>query len=230
MLRIRSDAVFVDSRFVNFYFHNFRRTVGSRKILSQRVLVADVFTINPHTIERKAFHFSDWYHFGLRDDVVSLWDVGPMSFADSVYYESNQHGSRTNSVDRALRARLSPEQHIVTGWLARAGLSDLLENSGDLRFVDMSMEILRDNFIVADRQQCQLRFPKYRLDPLVRGFLCLSYSDWVSLTLTGEGLARRAKYILKKRLTQAYVTLHAFPALRRMLVRIFRSLIVRIAK
>ena len=69
ILCIRSDLCFTSKNFISVYkkhAYDARRNYTSFK---QRILISEIFTINPLTLYRMPFHYSDWFHFGLTEDI-----------------------------------------------------------------------------------------------------------------------------------------------------------------
>jgi hypothetical protein len=73
-LRVRSDFLFLDRSLLSFYARNASLPRGLDAVFRQRIMISPYFTLNPFTMERLPFHFSDWFHFGLRDDVQKVLD------------------------------------------------------------------------------------------------------------------------------------------------------------
>ena len=69
VLRIRSDAIITSRDFLRYYYDMASLPKDRAVILSERVLISELFTLSPFTLERMPFHYSDWLHFGLRRDV-----------------------------------------------------------------------------------------------------------------------------------------------------------------
>lgn len=80
VLKIRSDMMLLGNNFLN-YFGKYIKRNSKCKILKERVLVNSLYTRNslmerPNgQIERYLFHPSDWIMFGLKEDMLNIWDI-----------------------------------------------------------------------------------------------------------------------------------------------------------
>lgn len=187
-LRVRSDFVFADRSFLAYYAETHRQPRGRAAVLKQRVLISEFFTLNPYTLERMPLHVSDWFHFGLTEDVRALWDVPAMSFADAVYYKTVPHAPGSNVPERRFLVRLAVEQHIAKEALARHFPDLRLDYHNDLRSRDLTMRILLDNFVICDTARCRVLLDKYKrnfTDGKMR-VVCVTADDWRTLATARE--------------------------------------------
>ncbi|KON63017.1 hypothetical protein KOEU_34990 [Komagataeibacter europaeus] len=53
--------------------------------LKRRILISEFFTLDPYMFEILPFHYSDWFHFGLTEDVP------PDNIMDARYCEINPY-------------------------------------------------------------------------------------------------------------------------------------------
>jgi hypothetical protein len=183
VLRIRNDAVFYDAGFIDFYLENNRQKRGGKTYLQDRVLICDTYTLNPYSFERLPYHFSDWFHFGSTADVREIWQCPPMNYADSIYYEFQSHKKDSFFGERLFRSRLAAEQHIISHWAHGKDPENSLLYHNDLQSRDLSLQVLRDNFIISDRLKCKLRMRKYANARVAAAhkYLCVSHADWARL-------------------------------------------------
>jgi len=222
-LRIRNDIILYSNGFLEHYREFVRLPRGAFSFLEQRILICDTYTLNPYTIERCPYHYSDWFHFGLISDVRVLWQSGPMPFLDAIFHEFHRHRPHSSRQERQFRARLACEQYLTMGWLLHYCPEARLDYLNDLEQRDRSMAVLRDNFIIADRKVCGLRFVKYAdvRSGLRHRLLCLDHADWrvlasdpsrgrfahlfvwrvavafVAQLAAGLGLLRSARWVMK---------------------------------
>lgn len=190
VLRVRSDFVFTDRSFLVQYNEGAHRPRGPATVFEERVLVSWLYTLNPYTIERLPLHISDWFNFGLTTDVRRLWDVPPMSFADSVYYRAHRQARHSNADERQNLTRRAVEQHIAYHAMAKSFPDLIIDYHNDPRSVDLSVDILTDNYNVCDVGHARAIFKKeYEADfqhPAKRVH-CITRDDWLQMTLlSGE--------------------------------------------
>jgi hypothetical protein len=179
VLRIRSDLVLGDRSFVARYDAGARHPRGDWAFLDQRVMIPEVFTLNPFTHVRLPFHYSDWFHFGLRHDVAAIWDAArPMTLDDATWYTRATHRPEANAVERRFLSRLAPEQAVHFPAIARAFPQLGLATHDDRTSVEESLLVLADNFVLANLAACGAQIAKYqhvvdRMSPYTR-LECLS--------------------------------------------------------
>ena len=180
VLRTRSDFLFLDDTFLGYYAEHASAARLGTACLKQRVMVSEIFTLNPYTIERMPLHFSDWFHLGLTGDVRRLWDVPPMSLRDDLHYRVHPHAPGSNGDEKLFNSRLADEQHILFSALKRdfGGLELAFHN--DLRSRELSMEILLDNFLICDLRACKAFIDKYMADVLdpKKDVHCIRAKHW----------------------------------------------------
>ncbi len=183
VLRIRSDMVFLDRSFLRFYNANATLPRHATAVFGQRVMISPFFTLNPFTMERLPFHYSDWFHFGLREDVQRIWDVGEMPLATATHFEAHQHPPRANRLERKFRVRVAVEQYLAFSCFSRLDGELRLDHLIDRRSVDRSVRILLNDFLVYDPKQVPTAFDKYASafrDPMM-DLLCITYPQWRAL-------------------------------------------------
>ncbi|MEZ7137793.1 WavE lipopolysaccharide synthesis family protein [Komagataeibacter sp. SM21] len=162
-LRIRSDLCFTSKKFIEIYKNNLFSPRGKYGVFSQKVLISETFTINPITLYKMPFHYSDWFHFGLSKDIKDLWEcVRKISFPDSVYYQSNHFLKNTNLLEKRFLIRLACEQYIHFPYFKKSFPHLKLDYHNDTKFVKESLYIMADNFIVANLRDMNAYIKKYQ--------------------------------------------------------------------
>lgn len=73
-IKLRSDNYLTSNAFVDFQKY-FKGYSDKYKFLNERVVVCDVFTRKIAKGLHVAFHISDFFYFGLTEDLLSLWDL-----------------------------------------------------------------------------------------------------------------------------------------------------------
>jgi len=179
----------LNDSFLIEYAKNFAYPRGNRAVFSERVLIPSIYTLNPYARERLPFHFSDWFHFGLREDVSKIWDIPEYSFADAVHYALSPYAAHSNSHERKFLTRLAVEQYIIFTSFSRIFPDISLEFHNDLNSVEESIHILCDNFIVCDANSIALYFPKYQaeLHDQNNASKCISNLVWQMLCRNRSG-------------------------------------------
>jgi hypothetical protein len=72
-LKIRSDLYLLNDNFLKKY-HIFPSRESDFRVLTERVIISTSFTPNPRR-EPKPFHPSDWFYFGLHEDLLRIFEV-----------------------------------------------------------------------------------------------------------------------------------------------------------
>lgn len=163
VLRIRNDLLLRGPGFVAAFESGTRLPRGDWSLFRQRVVIPEVFTLNPLTLSHMPFHYSDWFHFGRREDVCAIWnEVSYVSQADAAFYDDQPHGPESNVVERRFRSRLAPEQTISFPVFHRAFPALQLARHNDGSCTEESLLVLADNFVVANLAECRAVIAKYQ--------------------------------------------------------------------
>ena len=180
VLRVRSDLIFPDRRFLDQYFQDRDLPRGPSAVFDERILISSLFTLNPFTIERMPFHFSDWFNFGRLNDVQRLWSGHPISLRDAIYYRGMEYSNGSNKRERQFYSRLGVEQHLHFGFFRTVFPKIQLATHNDRSSAAASMSILADNFCLCDATASGMYLEKYRQDALSaeKQFHCVMREAW----------------------------------------------------
>lgn len=208
VLRIRSDLIFLDHTFLADYIEGCALPRGSADMFEQRVMISWLYTLNPYSIERLPLHFSDWFHLGLTRDVVRMWDVPPMTMADSVYYSCHDYLVGSNNAERLFLVRVAVEQYIAYNAFKKNFPSLCLEFHNDLRSRELSMNILVDNFVVCDVLASRGFFDKYNVELFnqEKRMHCITAETWRELCLASQESPAEVIYRISQNETPGRVT------------------------
>ena len=77
VLKTRSDVIFNSTNFLS-YFDKFKFVDKKNKILKKKVIISSHYTIDPRK-NPLPLHFSDWFFFGLKSDLIKIFDQNYMS-------------------------------------------------------------------------------------------------------------------------------------------------------
>ena len=183
MLRIRSDLLFLNRSFLDQYAAAETQPRGDAAVFRQRVLISWLFTLNPFTVERMPLHFSDWFHFGLTEDVRRIWVAPPIALADAMHYRTHPHAAGSNTAERLFNTRLAVEQHILFHCF-KDDLPDLsLSHHNDQSSAERALDILVDNFAVCDLERAGCLFEKYshEFTDHSKQSHCITAEDWLAM-------------------------------------------------
>jgi hypothetical protein len=144
-------------------------------------MISSMFTLNPYALEKLPFHYSDFFHFGLTEDVKSIWMQLPFySRTDTDHYSRHKHAPHSNEWERKFRTRYAVEQHVHFHIVKRAWPDVRLDYHNDLTSREESISILTNDFILCDMVQCRANFPKWGrffAAPFTQA-LCITPQDW----------------------------------------------------
>jgi len=188
VLRVRSDLIFLDRSFLDQYADAERVPRGGSAVLSRRVLISWLFTLNPFTVERLPLHFSDWFHFGLTEDVRRLWAVPFVMLRDAVHYRAHRFAPDSNDAERLFNTRIAVEQHLALHAFHDRFPDLRLDYHNDPNAIDRSLSILVDNYALCDLERARCVFEKYGTEFASPGkrVHCLTPSDWLALAHGGD--------------------------------------------
>ncbi len=183
VMRVRSDLLFLDRSFLKQYAASAALPRGGAAVFRQRVLISWLYTLNPYTLERMPLHFSDWFHFGLLEDVRRIWDVPPMTLADAMHYRVHPHAPGSNALERLFNVRLGVEQHILYHCFKPSFPALVLDRHNDRTSVKLAMDILVDNFAVCDLVAAACVFNKYsgEFTDHRKRHHCVTREDWLAM-------------------------------------------------
>ena len=112
ILRLRTDMIITNPDFLNTFEDYQERRDPEFTILKNRVLGASLFTIDARKWNIYLHHPSDWFNFGLREDVVDMWDLPLQDKIDKT----------PDPLFRSmLDTRLIPETYIWYSFLIKKG-------------------------------------------------------------------------------------------------------------
>ncbi|KPH87810.1 hypothetical protein GLUCOINTEAF2_0202050 [Komagataeibacter intermedius AF2] len=188
VLRTRNDILFVDDSFIDFYIKNHALPRHRFAALKQRVLISEFFTLNPYTFESLPFHYSDWFHFGLTEDVRCLWDVPPYDIMDATYYERHPYQKSTGIKERAFFSKYAVEQHLSFTVFKKFFPELTLDYHDDRTSIKESIGVLADNFVIGGPNEVQTYFRKYndlKKNESIHS-MCIPYSLWKKIINNNE--------------------------------------------
>jgi hypothetical protein len=190
-IKMRTDAYLTSGRAAELWSRWGEAARGDRAVGVGRILIVNLFSLNPRFDERLAYHLSDWFQFGRIEDLRAFWAGPEMDFGTNVWYESRPYAERSLPREREFRSRYATEQWLTLGYLYGKGPYPIAYHN------DISPEILRefeenlaDNFIVVHPSDIGLEMPKHKYVYGSRYFntICYSFDDWKRVAKRRSGL------------------------------------------
>lgn len=133
VLKLRSDMQIKGTKFLT-YFGKYKKRNDECKILKERVLINSLYTRKPlytkvirgeHILQPYLFHVSDWMMFGLREDMINIWDIPLAPEPETSQYFVN-HPDLPH--DKGCLTRWHAEQYIWLEFLKKNGINHNYEN------------------------------------------------------------------------------------------------------
>lgn len=177
-IKLRSDMLLTGTGFLD-YFGRYPARHPEWRVLRERVVVPNYFSRNPRNRLPYPFHPSDWFQFGLRADLLTLWDT-PMVDPEVPRWFETRPRPPSDPEPWALY-RYTMEQW---AWLS------CLRKHGEIPFdhkfdtsngnIELSELVLANNLVVVDRRDLGIRFAKYLITLDGSGTL-YTHGEWQQL-------------------------------------------------
>ncbi|KAB0676011.1 WavE lipopolysaccharide synthesis family protein [Aureimonas leprariae] len=191
-MKLRTDAYLLSRKAVDLWSRWGEGGRGDRAKGKGRILVINLFTLNPGFDERLPWHVSDMFQFGRTEDLRAFWNAPPMDFGTNVHYETHPFAEGSLPREREFRSRFATEQWLTLGWLygEPSRFPIRFHNDVSLAMVRQFEADLTDNFVVAHPTDIDLEMPKHRYVYGSRYFntICYSFEDWKRLAFERCGL------------------------------------------
>jgi hypothetical protein len=160
-LKIRSDMEIVGLQFVEAWgrYDEFRNE--DCRVFKNRVITNNLYCANPHSTNFP-YHLSDWAQFGLRDDILNLWDIPTQSTHDMGSYWTLKARPIIDPVPTWL-GRYLPEQYIWTTFLKKNNVETQFEHYTDASPLNLRRSELSfaNNVVILNYEESGFRFLKY---------------------------------------------------------------------
>ena len=105
-LKMRSDMTLVSDNFLTYY-NRYAHFLGQKAFVSRRVMVEGL-----HSTERLCFDISDWYAFGLRQDILRWFNVDLYPYENMPYFNTEEHKNEKPFMGSFV-CQYIPEQYII---------------------------------------------------------------------------------------------------------------------
>lgn len=170
-LKLRSDLVLLDNSFLD-YFDEYPFREEQYSIFKHKIIIGELFTRNNfiyrdtegkrHNVG-KPFHPSDWFFFGLTEDIRKIFDnidlIPPNEMAGyDCKYPRRVHGNKYR-----YSWRYTTEQHIFLGCVRQKFKNIQFDDWTDWNseIMSFSEKVMMNNFIILDFCQHRILNTKY---------------------------------------------------------------------
>jgi hypothetical protein len=75
ILRLRTDTLIQNPDFIHLFEDYQEKRDPNFSLTEKRVLTSSLFTIDSRKWKCYLHHNSDWFNFGLRNDIIDMWDI-----------------------------------------------------------------------------------------------------------------------------------------------------------
>ena len=167
VLKLRSDLILANTNFLK-YFNKFLARTDDYKLFERKILTCTLLT--RHKIKHEKgfidipFHVSDWWFFGLRTDINTLFKDTPLVEEPyfTKYFEQDEHKNKFNPFLGA-RFQFAPEQYFVYKCFERNFKDIHMEDAADWNenTIEQSKKVIINNFIVLEHKQSGIFLNKY---------------------------------------------------------------------
>lgn len=172
VLKLRSDFVLNGNNFL-FLPNNFKKSLNGYQVFKNKIVACSYFSRNPR-YSQYVFHPSDIAFFGLKDDLLNLYDIPFMTKEEAYYLTIN--GIKYN--------KYVPEQYLFVTCL-RKNLKNI-EFSDQLDLNDSTAEETEkyfvSNFVFYSWNELNLIAPSKFDDFITNDYLsCITHVEWLRL-------------------------------------------------
>lgn len=168
-MKLRSDLIFTSNKFLD-YFDKFQQRIDDYNLFEKKILTATLFTRfnikygKQYERIRMPFHISDWWLFGLREDLNKYFlDTPLVKEPEFTNYFSLKENKFKKTPYGKTMFRFSPEQYFGYKCFSRNFDDIYMEDAAD--YSDKLMEKFRkclvNNFIVLEFEQSGIYLNKY---------------------------------------------------------------------
>jgi len=198
VLKTRSD---IELRGVNFlkYFDKFDSCDKEWHFLKGRIIVPSMVSRDPRIWESPMCP-SDWCSFGLKDDMLTLWDAPLPTREEEDWFLNKEKPHSVNICYPALQARYNPEQTIWTSFVKKFTpvhadhMFDINPQS-----INETLRSFANNLIIISEKQFGIRFLK-KNRPGSDMWHVITYRDFIKIYNKYAGGKRRYLLVDMQRL------------------------------
>jgi hypothetical protein len=178
-IKTRSDLFFTGTGFLD-YWQRYSCRDDAMRIFNERLVNCTVFAQNPHRHQPTPFHPGDWFFFGYRDDLLTLWDI-PLAPEPETSRWFCDHPRPQPDMYPHLLHRYFPEQYIWFSLLRKHG-DYSFEHQWDLseQNLELTERSFASNLIFLEPEKIGICSLKHRLTLDDWGGI-YSHSEWEQL-------------------------------------------------
>jgi hypothetical protein len=168
VLKFRTDFALNGNNFIN-YFDKYNEYDSKYKLVKKRVLLWNLYTRNPYIKHDFPYHYSDIVMFGLKEDLLNIWDI-PLCPNDDFINKG-----------KTISTRYMPEQYVWLSFFRK------YKNIKCARYYTLSRKIKNESMKYMVNNIVLLNNKQFGLNILKKDILnhntwtCYSNKDWLTL-------------------------------------------------
>lgn len=181
-LKIRSDMYFENTNFLT-YFGKYKKRSNEYKFLKELVINTTNFAPNPYR-EPKLFHPSDWFYFGLTEDLLNIFDIPLCPEPEtSRWFETRKRPTPKQDSFGECFCRYFVEQYLWVAFIKKNVELDF-DNCFDIKKnnIEISEKIFANNLVLAEPYNLGINSYKH-VDYFKKLHLSFVYTEreWIKL-------------------------------------------------
>jgi len=158
VLKLRSDAIITSANFIKI-FEALPAPSAKFRVFERKIISNNLSSRNPRALPEMPlpFHPSDHAHFGLKSDLLTLWDL-PLQDTDNANYFLSH--PRPNHFRDFETSRLTPEQYLCTQAFSKH-YTVSIEHYADTKAINLSENLMLSNFEFLPDNKFSIYLAKY---------------------------------------------------------------------
>ncbi|WP_080962559.1 WavE lipopolysaccharide synthesis family protein [Chromobacterium subtsugae] len=178
-VKLRSDLLFYKKN-ISQYYHGLCNAYGEVKsnLFLGKIVVCNLFTIDPRFVERMPYHMSDWIQIGFTDDLKKMWNIPLYRLEDALYFNFNKHKSGSTGFERQFQSRYAAEQYLQISGVKNFDfdVNIAFHNDSSPKVVREFFQFMLENYVVRDLASLHLITRKYAnaSSSIFYNLLCIS--------------------------------------------------------
>lgn len=178
--KLRSDLLLHGASWLE-YWDRFPQRTNDWRMFRERIITGNLYARNPLRDIPKPFHPSDWFMFGLREDLLLLWDVDLEPEPEhSTWFGTHPYPPLLS--DCGDLRRYQAEQYLWKTLLDKFGAVtfDHLADASPTNIL-LTQLTFANNLIILDPAQLPLTVPKHGRPRRMWRYACYNHNEWKRL-------------------------------------------------
>lgn len=159
-IKFRSDMIMIGTQFLDEFGNKYDKFRSKNcAVFKNRIITNNLYCADPYRT-KFCFHISDWFQFGLTEDLLNLWDIPLQKDEDAYYFKTRPNPDESR---KSWLFKFIPEQHIWISCLKKNGVPIDCGYFSDDRKENILMSDLSfaNNVVIMDYEKSGIQFLKY---------------------------------------------------------------------